>query len=553
MFLTPTHIAVGPLTHGTVSLVASAIVEIYRQVARFDMLQVSVLCEDADMLDQVVSGRGAPRGSEFDAVRSTLTELRALGIPIGSSVETLVPDPKGFANAFLAEPNSTRAPISWFVDMAPAATPLTTIDLGARRAQYAPHVVSGRIKKIVYLRPAELTAPDAKMLDHEVLVRYGLLAEDLPYLPAADDVLSCPVQAATSALFTTGARSRRSSMSPVRFGMDDADLGRPGAVPLSRSATWSSTTSAATASLLRDDQGRMQVPHPVVYPLPLGSLMYLLVNIVASKFIYESTYFVTGAALHLPGVSPDPLCADELPPVPALPIARPGTAANARSLTPPPSPPFSPPVTMSERTLSSTSDDDCDGCNEHHHHHHIPAIEVEDDDSHGERLATVLAQWPPVDARQAAEVASHLDLLHAHAHAAPDVQLAALTTASGRSLAGIAVAYQRGHFSRASSDYVRALSETPPVLHVVKTPGWIDDDENDDDEEDARGRGGYREMHLHVEGGKKVKQNGEKEDQDEWDELVYGPLADVDQYPLAGGKYTVAVRAVPRVLETLGY
>ncbi|KNE68791.1 hypothetical protein AMAG_13432 [Allomyces macrogynus ATCC 38327] len=504
MFITPTHIVIGPLTKETLSLVSSAIIEIVRNKHCFDLLQLSVLC-DHPVLPPPPPANDAPYdpdrprtksaaavADEFDVVLATVAELRALDIPVARDLADLVPEPTRFASHFAAEPTKTRAPVEWLIDVA------VTTDLAKRRDLYAHARASGALKKVCYVRPKEsIAVADASLLDHEVLVRYGALAEDLPYIPlvaAPGSAFSCPVRAATAALYPASLSRRTSALRLAALGGGSA----------------SSSTSELPA-VVPDPYGRPQVTNPVVYPIPLISVMHFLVTIVNSRFIYDHVYTVTGAAFKLPGVSPVPL--------PEVPL-------SATRVTPPPSPSVSTTRLPSGESRTPLLADDAS----------MTTAPVEIDD-------VLVVPHSMLDDHDDASIAEHLQHLHDHAHAAHDVHLASLVTASGRTLAGIAAAFQRGDFSKATNDYVRALHQAPPAFVVMKGHDPFSDDEDEG-------------MVLTLNGGMVDSGVHEpsavaKRDPDvvEWDEALHGSMAEADLYTLGGGRFTVAVRAIPPPLD----
>ncbi|KAI9178758.1 hypothetical protein H9P43_005420 [Blastocladiella emersonii ATCC 22665] len=579
---TPAHIVVGPLTRETVSLVANLVIEIVRNKASFDLLQLSVLSPHADHV--ATPNPAGPHGGlhspaasppaervpgvpHFDVIHATISELRALGIPVVASLDAIAPpaqlDP-------WVDRMTVPAPAAWLVDLAPQ-TPIA-----ACQGELAPAVAAGHVRKVCYVRPIEFDASGVALLPHEVLVRYGVLAEDLPYLPLDAPALACPVRAATSALFPEAAIARRNSLAR-----------RPSSGGLSRrgstatvAAPAATTTSVETMNALDGGfpvdplSGLPQVPFPVVYPMPTASVMAFIVSIVGSRFIYDQLYTVTGAPLQLPGVSPIPATATVAAEMPAT-----TAMAAAGGLTPPPSPrmlvaekPVSadpeedgmdvdvdvpllgPAAALSTATSSSAASIASSVAGGHPdsavsgstapsprtlaplhpastariHAPVTPGSDLQFSTSRpGSSSVTAHADLTvsTLEGVDDASLEEHLQMLHDHVHAAMGVHLASLRTPSGRTLGGIAMAFLRGQFSVASPDYARVLHQRPPEFRVVQdasaTARGLDDS-------------GVEMPGSHTPFG-----------------VDAALVADAsDLYTLAGGRYTVAVRVPTGIADS---
>ncbi|KAI9222717.1 hypothetical protein BC828DRAFT_403777 [Blastocladiella britannica] len=286
----------------------------------------------------------------FDVVHATIAELRAVGIPVVETLEEIAPpdhiDP-------WVDRMTVPAPAAWFAHLSPSAT------LVESRQSLAAAIERGHVRKVCYLRPVECdffagstSSSTSPLLDHEVVARYGVLAEDLPYLPLEAPSLACPVTAATSALFPeeTASLQRRNSMrrlsATVSQRASRANSAAVSRVPSTSDGLFTGNVSLVEAAVRAVKSGSPSasaaaspvpqvpaMPERVVFPLPLVSVMQFVVSIVSSRFIYDQDYLLTGSRLELPAAASDPYEFLGLESIAATP--------PSSRLTPPPSPPLS--------------------------------------------------------------------------------------------------------------------------------------------------------------------------------------------------------------------
>jgi hypothetical protein len=469
---TPTHIVIAPLNRNTVSLVASVVVELVRSKSSFDLLQLSVI-SDHDSINQVLEAsetKANEPGDEFDVVKATFLELKSLGIPVVSSVQGLQIQS---APVHFGDCSTARAPAEWVLDVD------VHHGIADRKLVYAAGVAAGQLRKICYLRLSELDLANTPLSDTEVLVRYGALTEDLPYIPMDIPALPCPARAATAALYP-GSLTRRSSVRSVRSRKESS---------LSRDISLTELSGEVTPILSQiDEQGSIRIEYPMIYALPLERLMHFVVTIISSRFIYEQKYHITGSSFQLPGICME----NDSGYLPDSALVSNSFNGEGQRLTPPPSPStlyhaISPPANFT------------------------PSMEPDEVHSPVSPQLEIVPCFTNFEDCDQLSLEEHLQHLHDHAHHTHDVHLSTLVTSSGRTLMGIAAAFQKGLFSVSSSDYQRALHQAAPQLVLIEMESLSDSGATTEGEQG-------------------------------WDEMVYGPLALADQFVLGGGKYVVAVR-----------